>query len=243
MTINRESRRNAISQEMITSFMDYMDQAEKDEGVRAACVTAVGEKAFCSGADLGGTLTTEGSDRLSGPRNHAELLKRFARFGRPVVARVNGPCLAGGLGLMLSCDIAIARDDVFFCTPEVNVGIFPMMVGALIYRNVSRKKAVEMVLPGRKIPAPEAEQMGLTTRAVEPGRLDEEVHKTLVLLKSKSPLGMKIGKDAFRIMSDMPFDEGVDYLSEALVRIMATEDAAEGMKAFLEKRTPDFKGR
>jgi len=139
LTINRESRRNAISQEMITGFLDCLDRADRDDNVYALCITGKGEKAFCSGADLAFTLAKEGEDRLSGTRNYAELLKKMARLGKPLVARVNGPCLAGGLGLMLSCDIVIARNDTFFRTPEVNVGIFPMMVGALLYRNVNRK--------------------------------------------------------------------------------------------------------
>ncbi|MCP4667429.1 MAG: enoyl-CoA hydratase [Deltaproteobacteria bacterium] len=243
MTIHREAKRNAISQEMIAAFMDYLEKAEKDKAVRAACITGTGEKAFCAGADLSASLAAKGGDPLSGPKNYAQLLKRMARFAKPLVARVNGPCLAGGIGFMLSCDIIIARNDVFFRTPEVNVGIWPMMIGALIYRNVQRKKAVDMVLTGRKIEAPDAERMGLITRAVEPERLDEEVAETLKLLTSKSPIGMKIGKDAFRVMSDMPFDEAVDYLCEALVKVSATEDAKEGITAFLEKREPHFKGR
>ena len=144
---------------------------------------------------------------------------------------------------MLSCDIIIARNDTFFRTPEVNVGIFPMMVGALLYRNVGRKKAMDMVLTARKVQAPEAENMGLITRAVEPEHLDGEVQETLKLLTSKSPIGMRIGKEAFRAMSDMPFEEAVDYLCEALGRAISTEDAMEGMMAFMEKREPNFKGK
>jgi enoyl-CoA hydratase/carnithine racemase len=243
LTINRESRRNAISQDVITAFLDYLDRADRDEGVRAVCITGAGEKAFCSGADLATAVAKEEREPLSGARNYAELLKKMARFGKPLVARVNGPCLAGGIGLMLSCDIVIARNDVFFCTPEVNVGIFPMMVGALLCRNVSRKKFTDMVLTGRRIPAPEAENIGLITSAVEPERLDEEVQKTLKLLSCKSSIGIRIGKEAFRAMSDMPFDEAVDYLCEALGRSISTEDAREGMMAFMEKREPEFKGK
>jgi enoyl-CoA hydratase/carnithine racemase len=147
------------------------------------------------------------------------------------------------MGLMLSCDIVIARNDTYFCTPEVNVGIFPMMVGALLYRNLPRKKAVDMVLTGRKIPAPEAEEMGMITRAVEPDRLDTEVEKTLNILTSKSPIGTRIGKEAFRVMSDMPFEAALDYLCEALGRVISTQDAAEGMTAFLQKRPPRFTGQ
>jgi enoyl-CoA hydratase/carnithine racemase len=241
LTINRESRRNAISQEMITAFLTHLERLDQDREVRAVCITGAGDKAFCSGADLAGTLS--GQDRMAGPRNYAALLKRMAAFGKPLVARVNGSCLAGGLGLMLSCDIVIARNDVSFFTPEVNVGIFPMMVGALLYRHLGRKKAVDMVLTGRRISAPEAERLGLITRAVEPERLDQDVNETLHLLASKSPIGTRIGKEAFRVMSDMPFDEAVDYLCEALGRVIATEDAQEGMMAFLEKRKPVFKGK
>jgi enoyl-CoA hydratase/carnithine racemase len=243
LTINRESRRNAISQEMIAAFLAHLDKADQDDDVYAVCITGAGQKAFCSGADLAVTLAKEGEDPLSGARNYAELLKKMAHFGKPLVARVNGPCLAGGLGLMLSCDIVIARNDTFFSTPEVNVGIFPMMVGALLYRNVGRKKAVDMVLTGRKIPATEAEGMGLITRAVEPDQLDQEVQETLNLLTSKSSIGMRIGKEAFYAMSDMPFEEAVDYLCEALGRAISTEDAMEGMMAFMEKRAPKFKGK
>lgn len=243
LTINRESRRNAISQEMITLFHSYLEQADQAQEVRVVCITGSGEKAFCSGADLGVTLAQGEGDRLAGPRNYASLLKRMARFGKPIVARVNGHCLAGGLGLMLSCDIVIARNDAAFWTPEVNVGIFPMMIGALMYRNLGRKKAVEMALTGRKIPAVEAERIGLITRAVEPDRLDSEVEEILKLLAAKSPIGMRLGKEAFNAMADMPFEAALDLLCEALGRVIVTEDAAEGMMAFLEKREPRFKGK
>jgi enoyl-CoA hydratase/carnithine racemase len=243
LTINRESRRNAISQEMIGAFHAFLDQADQDQAVKAVLVTGAGDKAFCSGADLMATLGKEDNDRLGGPRNYAALLKKMARFGKPLVARVNGPCLAGGLGFMLSCDIVIARNDVAFWTPEVNVGIFPMMVGALLLRHVGPKKAMEMVLTGRRVGAPEAEQIGLITRAVDPEKLDQEVQAVLKALTSKSPIGLRMGKEAFYAVGDMDFEPALDYLCEALGRVIATEDAAEGMMAFMEKREPNFKGK
>lgn len=243
ITINREAKRNAISHEMILAFMNYLDRADQDQTVRVVCITGAGDKAFCSGADLMGTLKAGSEDPMAGPRSYAELLKRMAVYGKPLVARVNGSCLAGGLGIMLSCDIAIARDDALFFTPEVNVGIFPMMVGALLFRNVGRKKAMEMALTGRKISAREAEQIGLITRAVPLESLDREVEKTLRTLASKSPVGLRMGKDAFNAIGDLPLDDAIDLLCDALGRVVVTEDAAEGMTAFLEKREPDFKGR
>jgi enoyl-CoA hydratase/carnithine racemase len=241
MTINRESRRNSISQQMMTEMMERLEQSEANPEVRAICFTGAGEKIFCSGADLASTLSGE-SDIAEGARNYASLLKKLSRTAKPIVARINGPCLAGGLGFMLSCDIVIARNDAWFSTPEVNVGIFPMMVGALLYRNLGRKKAVEMVLTARRVSAPEAEQLGLITRAVPPDQLDISVDEVLQGLVEKSPIGLAIGKKAFYEMADLPFEEALDYLSDQLVNISKTEDAAEGITAFLEKRKPVYKG-
>jgi enoyl-CoA hydratase/carnithine racemase len=159
------------------------------------------------------------------------------------VARVNGACMAGGMGFMLACDIVIARDDARFGTPEVNVGLWPMMIGALIYRNTLRKKAMEMVFLGEKLNADQAQEMGLITRAVPADHLDQEVNRVLQSLTQKSPIGMKIGKEAFYAMADMPFEQAVDYLSGKIAEVASTEDAKEGITAFIEKRTPVFKGR
>ncbi len=242
LTINRPDRRNAITQDMIDSFHHYLDQIQQDKDVRAICLTAAGDRIFCSGADLGFTLTGEEDERLKGARNYASLLKKMTEFEKPLVARVNGPCLAGGLGLMLSCDLVIAREDAYFCTPEVNVGIFPMMVGALLLRHIGLKRTMDMVLTTRKMPAGEAEAVGLITKAVPFDQLDKKVEEILQGLTQKSPIGIKIGKKAFRDVWDMPFDQAVDHLCKALGEVIATQDAAEGMRAFLEKRKPEFKG-
>ncbi len=243
LTIDREASRNALSEEMIAAFLRLLERAEQDVGVRAVCLTGAGETVFCSGADLAASLAGPGAERMSGARQYAALLKRMAGFGKPLVARINGHCLAGGLGLMLACDLVLARRDACFWTPEVNVGIFPMMVGALLYRNVGRKKALEMVLTGRRVAAPEAAEIGLITRAVAPEDLDREVEELLGQLAARSPIGLRIGKEAFHAMSDLPLEAALDLLCEALGRVAATEDAVEGMTAFLEKRTPDFQGR
>jgi len=240
LTINREARRNAISIETIDLFIQYLDDAETDPEVRVILITGTGDKAFCAGADLGGDA--DGKIQ-AGFERYAQLLKKLSGYPKPVVARVNGACMAGGMGLMLACDIVIARDDAKFGTPEVNVGLWPMMIGALIYRNTLRKKAMEMVLLGEKLNAVQAQEMGLITRAVPAERLDDEVNRVSQGLAQKSPIGMKIGKEAFYAMADMPFEEAVDFLSGKIAEVASTADAREGIMAFIEKRKPVFKGK
>jgi len=239
-TINREAQRNAISLDAIELFSKYLDDAEKDSTVRVISITGSGDKAFCSGADLGGAA----DGRIQqGFKSYAELLKKLSGYPKPVVAKINGACMAGGMGLMLACDIVIAKNDARFGTPEVNVGLWPMMIGALIYRNVLRKKAMEMILLGERLTADQALNMGLITRVVQPEDLEQEVAQILITLAAKSPIGMKIGKEAFYAMADMPFEEAVDFLSDKIAEVAATEDAREGITAFIEKRKPIFKGK
>ncbi|MBT8369498.1 MAG: enoyl-CoA hydratase/isomerase family protein [Deltaproteobacteria bacterium] len=239
-TINREPQRNAISLDAINYFLKYLGEAEKDESVRVILITGSGEKAFCSGADLGSTADGKIQE---GFKSYAELLKKLAGCPKPVVAKINGACMAGGMGLMLACDIVIARKDSIFGTPEVNVGLWPMMIGAMIYRNVLRKKAMEMILLGERLSADQALEMGLITRIAQPDKLNDEVALILKVLAAKSPIGMKIGKEAFYAMADMPFEEAVDFLSGKISEVAATEDAKEGITAFIEKRKPVFRGK
>lgn len=240
ITINREQQRNAITPEAIDLFHAYLDQAQTDELVRALLITGAGDKAFCTGAQLAGGMATEGKDVFG---YYASLLNRLASFPKPTVARIKGFCLAGGMGFMLACDIVIAADDAKFGTPEVNVGLWPMMIGALIFRNVLQKKAMEMILLGERMTAQEALVMGLITRVVPVGNLDEEVNNVLKTLVSKSPIGMMIGKQAFYGAANMPLKEALNYLSEKLKEVVSTDDAREGITAFIEKRPPVFTGR
>jgi enoyl-CoA hydratase/carnithine racemase len=240
-TVNRPEQGNAITDEVMALFHHHLDQAGHDEAVRAVQLTGAGEKAFCTGGQL--------SSRFGKPDDrdmaveYALLLDKLARFSKPTVARVKGSCLAGGMGLMLACDMAIAADDARFGTPEVNVGLWPMMIGALIFRNVLKKKAMEMILLGELMTAQEALTMGLITRVVPADRLDQEAQKVLKTLTAKSSIGIRLGKQAFYETADMPLKEALLYLSEKLKEVASTEDAREGITAYKEKRPPDFKGR
>lgn len=239
-TINREKQRNAITPEAVTLFMKYLDRAQSDEKVRAILITGAGEKAFCTGAQLGDGMSAEGKKVFN---DYAQLLKRIVAFPKPTVARVKGYCLAGGIGFMLACDIVIASDNSKFGTPEVNVGLWPMMIGALIFRNVPMKKAMEMIMLGERISASDALSMGLITRVVPADKLEDEVDAVLKNIITKSPIGIRIGKEAFHAARGMQLEEALDFLSLKLVEVAGTEDAREGITAFIEKRPPSFKGK
>jgi len=241
MTINREARRNALSLEMIDLLSEYLDRVENDDNIRVICLTAAGEKAFCSGADL--ATTFEGKEYEAGAKKFAEILKRMASFPKPIVARVNGHCMAGGMGFMLSCDIVYAREGVKFGTPEVNVGLFPMMIGALIFRNAGRKKAMEMIYTARTLSASEAEETGLITRAVPREELDRVVDDALTTISAKAPIAIKLGRRALAAVQDLNLSDALDHLCKQLGAVIDTEDAKEGLTAFMQKRKPEWKGR
>jgi enoyl-CoA hydratase/carnithine racemase len=239
LTLNREERRNAISLEMIELFERSLDRGEADGEVRAVCITGAGSKAFCSGADLG--LGAEGA--LSGARRYAALLRRLRLYPKPLVARLNGHCLAGGMGLMLACDVVYASEGAKIGTPEARVGLFPMMIGALIHRNALRKKALEMIYTAEPVTARRAEEMGLITRAVPAEQLDAEVARALAAIRANAPLALRLGRLALAEAETMDWDAAVEHLCGKLGELLQTEDAVEGLTAFAEKRAPRWKGR
>ncbi len=242
VTINRPKQGNTISPEAISLFGKFLDQAESDGQVRALCLTAEGERIFCSGADLGGAMHAPPEEKQKMFTAYAGLLARISQFPKPTLAKVNGHCLAGGTGFMLGCDTVIAREDAKFGTPEVNVGLFPMMIGALIFRNVLRKKAMEMILLGEKLTAAQALEMGMVTRVYPEETFHSKTDEILDTLAGKSPIGLRLGKEAFNACEGLDLESALARLSEGLQAVAATKDAVEGITAFIEKRKPVFIG-
>lgn len=238
--MNREAKRNALS----GVVLDGMLAALADPGdARVVLVTSEGS-VFCSGADLvqmapdaTGLEVHEGRGKLR------EVVLAMNDCPLPVVASVQGLCLAGGVGLVMGCDVVLASEDAAFGLPEVNLGLWPFMVSALLGRHVSPKRAMEMMLSGRRVPAREALEMGLVSRVVPAADLVQETADLVAALAAKPPVAVRLGKAAFRAAMESSLTAGLEAMQAQLSLLNTTQDASEGVRAFLEKRPPEWTGR
>lgn len=242
LTINREARRNALSPSLLAHIREQLITAENDDNVRVVCLTGAGEKAFSSGADLLAKLSGDITP-LESSLAYANLLQQLQSFPKPLVARVNGHAMGGGLGLVLACDIAIAREGAKFGTPEVKVGLFPFMISPLILKHMPRKRATKMMLCGERIGAEEALEYGFLNEVVPMEKLDEAVEQCLEQLLLAAPVAQRLGKQAMLETANMPFHEAVEILAQHLSTALQSQDAAEGIMAFMEKRKPEWSGK
>ncbi|MFN2589224.1 MAG: enoyl-CoA hydratase/isomerase family protein [Actinomycetota bacterium] len=245
LIINRPDRRNALSDEVIEALIEGLDRAASDAAARVVVLTGAGDRAFCAGGDLTSTMAPQQGRVAQHDRRGriADLLTGIGRHPKPVVARVNGVALAGGFGLMMACDLVVAADDAEFGTPEINLGLWPFMISAVIKRNVPRKIALEMMMTGRRYTAAEAERWGMVNRVAPRIELDRAVGDLVSELAAKSSLVLRLGKDSFGRVDDMGFDAALRYLNAMLTVDLESEDVAEGVGAFLEKRAPEWKDR
>ncbi len=244
VTINRPDRRNAMSYGVMQGLRDAVAAAKADAAVRVVVLTGAGDRAFCAGADLGGIAENTGAAAAHDGRGLlASLFRELWALGKPTIARVRGYALAGGFGLALACDFVIAADDAQFGTPEVNVGLWPYMITVPLLRSMPSKKVLELQMTGRRVNAEEADRIGFVTRVVPVDGLDAAVNELAASLASKSPLVLRWGRDAFYRVLEMDADDALDYLQGMLTVHTQSEDAAEGVAAFAEKRTPEWKGR
>jgi enoyl-CoA hydratase/carnithine racemase len=244
ITLDQPETRNALSNEVLGELIAAFEAARDDEAVRCVVLTSSHDRVFSSGANLGGFAGDVplvhkhfGSDRF------VKLFRLIGELGKPSICAANGHVLAGSLGIALACDLIVAKDGAEFGTPEINVGAFPFMIMALIYRNVPRKRTNELLLLGERISAQEAKEAGIVNKVAAADAFDAAVDEWATKLAAKSPVIMRLGKDAMFRQQDMAFMDALEYLHAQLSLALSTEDIVEGVSAFFDKRDPVWKGR
>lgn len=245
VTINRESRRNALNEVVADGIVAALDRAEADPDVRAIILTGAGDKAFCAGGDLkpnadGTPFTIEVAD----PRHYVvRLLRRMDSCRLPLVARVNGHALGGGFGLVCACDLVVARDDALLGVTEVKVGLFPMMILPYLLRVLPYRRLMELCLTGETIRAGDPEAAAIVNYAPPAGDLDAKTAWLVGRLVDKSPTGIRLGKQGLAKIREMSTETALEYAQFMLANMARTEDAREGFAAFAERRPPIWTGR
>src|SRR3954454_14524823 len=230
ITIDRPQRRNALSWDVIRELRRAFASAKTDASARVIVLTGAGDRAFCAGADLTGMAAGAGYAQLRDGRGElARLFRDMWELGKPIIARVRGYALAGGFGLALACDLVVCSDDAQFGTPEINVGLWPHMITVPLTRSMPPKRALELMMTGRRVDAAEAERIGFVNRVVPADELDAAVDELTASLAAKSPAIMKLGRDSFYGVWDQPAEDALRLLHSMLTITSATDDAAEGI--------------
>lgn len=242
LTLNRPERKNAIGPQMANELLWALERAGADEGVRVVVLQGAGN-AFCAGGDFAQMMGGDSADALPVKGDYADLLLAMARYEKPLVAKVRGPAMGGGLGLAASCHFALAAHDAVLGTPEIHRGLFPMMIMAVLSRTVARRDLIEMMLLGEKLTAARAAELRLISRAVPSEQLDAEVSSLVAALAARSPTAMRHGLRAWAVQGDEDLEAAVPKLRDALYTLLGTDDAREGLSAFMQKRAPQWTGR
>lgn len=243
ISLNRPDKRNAMDDELLGGLLDALARAQRDPATRCVVLTSTHESVFCAGGNLSGFAAQESVLAKHG-RNGGmvELVPAMMKLKVPVLCALNGHALAGGLGIVLACDLVIAKQGIRIGTPEINVGVFPFMISALMQRHMPRKRLAEMVFIGDQISAEEALDFGFVNRVVSAAEFDAAVRDWSLRLAAKSPLLLRLGKQALFEQQDLPLMQAIGLLQHYLTLSQTTEDVKEGVAAFMEKRAPVWKG-
>jgi len=243
ITINRPEKRNALNGDVIAGIVRGYRDAHDDKDVRVIVLTGAGDKAFCAGADLANSSAAFAFDFSRPNGDYADLLRLSQNATKPAIARVGGVCMAGGMGLLCMTDMAVAADHAIFGLPEVKIGLFPMQVLSLLQAVVAPRLISEWSLTGEPFDAKTALAAGLLNHIVPAAELDTRVEWLIGRIIDKSPTAIRRGKYAMRAIASMSFDESIAYTESQIALLAMTEDAKEGLKAFAEKRKPNWPGR
>lgn len=244
VTLNRPEQRNALGPQMLRDLFTAMGAAKQDSGVRTVLLTGAGDKAFCAGADLAGFAADATEVERHVERGlFVELFLALQRLGKPVIGCINGHALAGGFGLALSCDLLVAADTALFGTPEIKVGVWPMMIMSIVVRNLGRKRALQLFMTGERIDANTARDWGIVNRVVPAAEVRDVSLAWAKELTRWSPLIMRLGRTAFYDIDSLDVEAALRHLQSELTIVSLSDDFREGVAAFLQKREPQFKGR
>lgn len=243
LTLNRPEKRNALSADLVCALREALRRADGDAEVGAIVLTGAGEKAFCAGGDLSQAAGDGLLAMHQGRADFAELLAAFGRLGKPVVGAAQGHALAGGFGLLLACDLVVVRRDARYGTPEIKRGLFPMMIISVLLKTLGRRRTLELVLTGRELDGDMLVQWGAANRSVEAGDVLREARGIAAEMASLSPSVLALGRRSLFAAEEMTQHQQLEFLRSQLTINTLAEDAAEGVRAFFEKRPPNWSGR
>jgi enoyl-CoA hydratase len=244
VTLDDPATRNALGDEMLDELLAAFETVQRDDAVRVVVLTSSHDRIFSSGGNLAAFSDNRPAvEKYRGLDRFPRLFQLIGALGKPVICAANGDVLAGAFGLALACDLVLAKESTRFGCPEINVGAFPFMISALIYRNIGRLKANELMMLGDLIDANEAMRLGLVNAVVPADDFDDAVSDWARRIAEKSPLLMRLGKDAVDATRNLGLDQALDFLQAQLALAFTTEDLVEGVAAFREKRAPTWHGR